>query len=606
MNSWAMAASRLPARPDRGPGRTVITVSAQDAVRTDDLTLRDVVTDLDAAMAHEFIYTSHKLTRFYPPDRTVLENISISFYPGAKIGVIGSNGAGKSSLLKIMAGLDDGFSGSARLTPGFTAGYLAQEPQLDPAKDVRGNVMDGVAAVQSIIDRYNDVMAMWAEPDADYDKIGALQAELEDKIAAADAWSLERNVEIAMDALRCPPDDADVTKLSGGERRRVALCRLLLSRPDLLLLDEPTNHLDAESVDWLEQFLKEYSGTVVAITHDRYFLDNVAKWILELDRGKGFPFEGNYTSWLEQKQERLSREQGRDEARRRTLERELEWVRMSPKARQAKGKARLAAYDKLQAEAEAARSDEGVLEIAVPTGARLGDTVIEVQGLRKGFGERLLIEDLSFSLPKAGIVGIIGPNGAGKTTLFKMLTGQEPPDAGTIKIGDTVQLSYVDQDRDSLDDDATVYNEITGGIDHMKVGNREIHGRAYVASFMFKGADQQKRVGDLSGGERNRVHLAKLIKSGGNVLLLDEPTNDLDVDTLRALETGLESFPGCAVVISHDRWFLDRIATHVLAFEGDSQVRWFEGNFSEYEQWRHKELGSAADQPHRIKYKKLA
>ena len=557
-------------------------------------------------MAHEFIYTSHKLTRFYPPDRTVLENISISFYPGAKIGVIGSNGAGKSSLLKIMAGLDDGFSGSARLTPGFTAGYLAQEPQLDPAKDVKGNVMDGVAAVQSIIDRYNEVMAMWAEPDADYDKIGALQAELEDKIAAADAWSLERNVDIAMDALRCPPDDADVTTLSGGERRRVALCRLLLSRPDLLLLDEPTNHLDAESVDWLEQFLKEYSGTVVAITHDRYFLDNVAKWILELDRGKGFPFEGNYTSWLEQKQERLAREQGRDEARRRTLERELEWVRMSPKARQAKGKARLAAYDKLQAEAEAARGDDGVLEIAVPTGPRLGDTVIEVQGLRKGFGERLLIEDLSFSLPKAGIVGIIGPNGAGKTTLFKMLTGQEAPDAGTIKIGDTVQLSYVDQDRDSLDDDATVYNEITGGVDHLKVGNREIHGRAYVASFMFKGADQQKRVGDLSGGERNRVHLAKLIKSGGNVLLLDEPTNDLDVDTLRALETGLESFPGCAVVISHDRWFLDRIATHVLAFEGDSQVRWFEGNFSEYEEWRHKELGSAADQPHRIKYKKLA
>ena len=557
-------------------------------------------------MAHEFIYTSHKLTRFYPPDRTVLENISISFYPGAKIGVIGSNGAGKSSLLKIMAGLDDGFSGSARLTPGFTAGYLAQEPQLDPAKDVKGNVMDGVAAVQSIIDRYNEVMAMWAEPDADYDKIGAEQASLEDKIAAADAWSLERNVEIAMDALRCPPDDADVTTLSGGERRRVALCRLLLSRPDLLLLDEPTNHLDAESVDWLEQFLKEYAGTVVAITHDRYFLDNVAKWILELDRGKGFPFEGNYSSWLEQKQERLSREQSRDEARRRTLERELDWVRMSPKARQAKGKARLAAYDKLQAEAEADRADDQRLEIAIPPGPRLGDTVIEVEGLRKGFGDRLLIEDLSFSLPKAGIVGIIGPNGAGKTTLFKMLTGQEPVDAGTIKIGDTVQLSYVDQSRDSLDDDATVYNEITGGVDHLKVGNREIHGRAYVASFNFKGADQQKRVGDLSGGERNRVHLAKLIRSGGNVLLLDEPTNDLDVDTLRALESGLESFPGCVVVISHDRWFLDRIATHVLAFEGDSQVRWFEGNFSEYEEWRHKELGSAADQPHRIKYKKLA
>ena len=557
-------------------------------------------------MAHEFIYTSYKLARFYPPDRTVLENISLSFYPGAKIGVIGPNGSGKSSLLRIMAGQDDGYTGEARLTPGFTVGHLSQEPQLDPAKDVRGNVMDGVAAVQSIIDRYNEVMAMWAEPDADYEKIGALQAELEDKIAAADAWSLERNVEIAMDALRCPPDDSDVTTLSGGERRRVALCRLLLSRPDLLLLDEPTNHLDAESVDWLEQFLKDYAGTVVAITHDRYFLDNVARWILELDRGRGLPFEGNYSSWLEQKQERLARDQRTDEARRRTLERELEWVRMAPKARQAKGKARLAAYDRLQAEAEAARGDDSRLEIAIPPGPRLGDTVIEVDGLRKGFGDRLLIEDLSFSLPRAGIVGIIGPNGAGKTTLFKMLTDQEPVDAGTIMIGDTVQLSYVDQSRDSLDDDASVYEEITGGVDHLRIGNREMHGRAYVASFNFKGADQQKRVGDLSGGERNRVHLAKLLKSGGNVLLLDEPTNDLDVDTLRALEAGLESFPGCVVVISHDRWFLDRIATHVLAFEGDSQVRWFEGNFSEYEEWRHKELGSAADQPHRIKYKKLA
>jgi ATP-binding cassette ChvD family protein len=557
-------------------------------------------------MAHEYIYTSYKLNRFYPPDRTVLENISLSFFPGAKIGVIGSNGAGKSSLLKIMAGLDDGYSGEARLTPGFTVGYLAQEPQLDAAKDVKGNVMDGVAAVQSIIDQYNDVMAKWADPDADYDKIGAEQAALEDKIAAADAWSLERNVEIAMDALRCPPDDAEVATLSGGERRRVALCRLLLSRPDLLLLDEPTNHLDAESVDWLEQFLKGYAGTVVAITHDRYFLDNVAQWILELDRGRGYPFQGNYSSWLEQKQERLAREERSNEARRRTLERELEWVRMAPKARQAKGKARLAAYDKLQAEAEAARDDDQRLEISIPPGPRLGDAVIEVAGLRKGFGDRLLIEDLSFSLPRAGIVGIIGPNGAGKTTLFKMLTGVEQPDAGDITIGETVQLSYVDQSRDSLDDDATVYQEITGGVDHLKVGNREIHGRAYVASFNFKGADQQKRVGDLSGGERNRVHLAKLLKSGGNVLLLDEPTNDLDVDTLRALESGLDNFPGCAVVISHDRWFLDRIATHVLAFEGDSQVRWFEGNFTEYEEWRHKQLGSAADQPHRIKYKKLA
>ena len=557
-------------------------------------------------MAHEFIYTCYKLARFYPPDRTVLENISLSFYPGAKIGVLGSNGAGKSSLLKIMAGLDDGYSGEARLTPGFTVGYLAQEPQLDPSKDVKGNVMDGVAAVQGLIDRYNEVMGMWADPDADYEKVGALQADLEDKIAAADAWSLERNVEIAMDALRCPPDDADVTKLSGGERRRVALCRLLLSHPDLLLLDEPTNHLDAESVDWLERFLQEYSGTVVAITHDRYFLDNVAKWILELDRGRGIPFEGNYSSWLEQKQERLAREEKSNEARQRTLQRELEWVRMSPKARQAKGKARLSAYDKLQQEAEAAERGPDKLEITIPVGKRLGDTVIEVEHLNKGFGDRLLIDDLSFSLPRAGIVGIIGPNGAGKTTLFKMLTGQEQPDGGSITVGDTVEFAYVDQSRDTLNPDASVFEEITGGVEHMKVGGREIHGRAYCASFNFKGSDQQKRVGDLSGGERNRVHLAKLLKTGGNVLLLDEPTNDLDVDTLRALETALDNFPGCAVVISHDRWFLDRIATHVLAFEGDSQVRWFEGNFSEYEAWRHKELGGAADQPHRIKYKPLA
>ena len=557
-------------------------------------------------MPAEFIYTTYKLARHYPPDRTVLENISLSFYPGAKIGVIGPNGAGKSSLLRIMAGLDDGFMGEARLTPGFTVGYLAQEPELDPTKDVKGNVMDGVAEVASLIERYNEVMAAWSDPDADYEKIGAEQAALEDRIAAADAWNLERNVDIAMDALRCPPDDADVTTLSGGEKRRVALARLLLRHPDLLLLDEPTNHLDAESVDWLERFLQEYAGTVVAITHDRYFLDHVAEWILELDRGRGIPFQGNYSSWLEQKLARLAGEERASDARQRTLARELEWVRLAPRARQAKGKARLGAYEKLLAEANDTKAADRELEIAIPPGPRLGDSVIDVKGLRKGYGDRILIEDLSFSLPKAGIVGIIGANGAGKTTLFRMLVGEEPPDAGAITVGDTVQLSYVDQGRDDLTADKSVFDEIAQGDEFIKVGARELPPRAYVSSFNFRGTDQQKPVGKLCGGERNRVHLAKLLKSGGNVLLLDEPTNDLDVDTLRALEAGLESFPGCAVIISHDRWFLDRIATHVLAFEGDSQVRWFEGNFTEYEEFRHRELGTAADQPHRIKYKKLA
>jgi sulfate-transporting ATPase len=557
-------------------------------------------------MPHEFIYTTYKLARHYPPDRTVLENISLSFYPGAKIGVIGPNGAGKSSLLRIMARLDDGFTGEARLTPGFTVGYLSQEPELDPTKDVKGNVMDGVAEVQTLIDDYNAVMAAWSDPDADYEAIGAQQAALEDKIAAADAWNLERNVDIAMDALRCPPDDAEVTTLSGGEKRRVALARLLLRHPDLLLLDEPTNHLDAESVYWLERFLQEYAGTVVAITHDRYFLDNVAQWILELDRGRGIPFEGNYSSWLEQKLARLTGEERASDARQRTLARELEWVRLAPRARQAKGKARLGAYEKLLAEANAAQTNDRELEIAIPPGPRLGDSVIEVVDLRKGYGDRILIEDLTFSLPRAGIVGIIGANGAGKTTLFRMIVGQEPADAGSITIGDTVQLAYVDQSRDDLTADKSVFDEIAGGAEFIKVGTRELPARAYVSSFNFRGTDQQKPVGKLSGGERNRVHLAKLLKSGGNVLLLDEPTNDLDVDTLRALEAGLESFPGCVVVISHDRWFLDRIATHVLAFEGDSQVRWFEGNFTEYEEYRHRELGTAADQPHRIKYKRLA
>lgn len=556
-------------------------------------------------MSAQFIFTMHKVSRFYPPDREVLKDISLSFYPGAKIGVIGSNGSGKSSLLKIMAGIDDGFTGEARLSPGFSVGLLEQEPHLDETKDVMGNVMDGLGETATLLERYDAVLAKWGDPDADFEKVGEEQADLEAKIEASGAWDLKRTIEIAMDALRLPPSDAEVTTLSGGERRRVALCRLLLSKPDLLLLDEPTNHLDAESVAWLERFLRDYPGTVVAITHDRYFLDNVARWILELDHGRGIPFEGNYSSWLDQKQDRLRQEEKQESSRARTLARELEWVRMAPKARQAKGKARLSAYEQLLAESQDAQGRGDGLEIFIPSGERLGDVVIEAEGINKGFGDRLLIEDLSFSLPRAGIVGVIGPNGAGKTTLFRMFTGGEEPDSGSLNIGPTVNLAYVDQSRDILDSEKTVYEEITDGNEIVKLGNREMNGRAYVASFNFKGSDQQKKVGVLSGGERNRVHLAKVLARGGNVLLLDEPTNDLDVDTLRALEDGLEAFAGCAVVISHDRWFLDRVATHVLAFEGDSQVRWFEGNFTEYEAFRKKELGADADQPHRIKYKPL-
>jgi sulfate-transporting ATPase len=556
-------------------------------------------------MAPQFIYTMRDLRRFYPPDREVLRGINLSFYPAAKIGVIGANGSGKSSLLQIMAGLDDGFSGEARLTPGFTVGFLSQEPHLDPAKDVVGNVSDGIAETKALVDRFNEVCAAFGEPDADFDALLAEQADLQNKIDAAGAWDLERTFEIAMDALRLPPADADVTTLSGGERRRVALCRLLLAKPDLLLLDEPTNHLDAESVAWLERTLQEYAGTVVAVTHDRYFLDNVAEWILELDRGAGIPWHGNYTSWLEQKQARLSGEEKADRSRQEALQRELDWIRMSPRARQAKGKARVNAYNDLVAEAEATERRSDKLEITIPAGPRLGDRVVDAEGLVKGFGDRLLIDELSFLLPPGGIVGVIGPNGAGKTTLFRMIMGEEKPDAGALEIGSTVVLAYVDQSRDALDPEASVFDEITGGVERIVVGNRELHARAYVSSFGFRGSDQQKKVGQLSGGERNRVQLAKVLKSGGNVLLLDEPTNDLDVDTLRALEEALLGFPGCVVVISHDRWFLDRIATHVLAFEGDSEVRWWEGNFSDYEVNRHQRLGVDADQPHRIHYKPL-
>jgi len=551
----------------------------------------------------DYIFTMYRADKFYGPDRQVLANISLSFLPGAKIGVLGPNGAGKSTLLRIMALKEEPSSGVAELAPNATVGLLEQEPDLDPAKTVRENVEDGVRALRDLLDRFNEVSAKFAEPDADFDSLLAEQAKVQDAIDRADAWQLDQHLDHAMDALRVPDGDRDVGTLSGGERRRVALCRLLLSAPDLLLLDEPTNHLDAESVAWLERFLAEYKGTVVAVTHDRYFLDNVAGWILELDRGRGIPFQGNYSSWLEQKQERLAVEEKTESARRRTLARELEWVRMSPRARHDKSKARLAAYERMYAEEQNVKLDK--VEIHIPPGPRLGDVVIEAEGVQKGFGDRLLVEDLTFSLPPAGIVGVIGPNGAGKTTLFRMIAGEESPDAGTLRVGDTVQLAYVDQARADLEPGGTVWKEISGGLDTIELGKREVNSRQYVSWFNFRGSDQQKRVGDLSGGERNRVHLAKLLRSGGNVLLLDEPTNDLDVDTLRALEEALLDFAGCAVVITHDRWFLDRVATHILAFEGDSQTTWFEGTWGEYAAWVRETRGAEALEPHRIKYKPL-
>ncbi len=556
-------------------------------------------------MSQTYVYSMYRCNKFFGPERQVLRDISLSFLPGAKIGVLGPNGAGKSTLLRIMAGLEEPSNGEARIAPGATVGYLPQEPELDPGKDVRGNVEDGVAEKRALLDRFNEISARFAEPMSD-DEMQVLleeQGEVQDRIDRTDAWSLDRMLDIAMDALRLPPSDADVANLSGGERRRVALCRLLLSAPDLLLLDEPTNHLDAESVAWLERFLDDYAGTVLAVTHDRYFLDNVAGWILELDRGHGIPFQGNYTSWLEQKQARLAVEEKQESARRRTLQRELEWVRMAPRARHAKSRARVQAYEQLLAEDAAVKLD--TVEIHIPAGPRLGDVVVEAAGLRKGYGDRLLIDGLDFSLPAGGIVGVIGPNGAGKTTLFRMIAGQEEADGGELRLGPSVELAYVDQARADLDPANTVWKEITGGKDRITVGTRDVASRAYVASFNFRGGDQQKRVGDLSGGERNRLHLAKLLRSGGNLLLLDEPTNDLDVDTLRALEEALVSFAGCAVVISHDRWFLNRVATHILAFEGDSEVVWFDGAYDEYEADRHRRLGAEADQPHRIKYKPL-
>ena len=551
----------------------------------------------------QYIYTMNGVGKIVPPKREILKDISLSFFPGAKIGVLGLNGSGKSTLLRIMAGLDTDIIGEARPQPGIKIGYLPQEPELDPDKDVRGNVEEGLAEIKQAQQRLEEIYAAYAEPDADFDALAAEQAKLENLLQAADGHNLERTLEIAAEALRLPPWEADVTTLSGGERRRVALCRLLLSRPDMLLLDEPTNHLDAESVAWLERFLHDYHGTVVAVTHDRYFLDNVAGWILELDRGHGIPWEGNYSSWLEQKEKRLEQEERAEQARIKAMKRELEWVRSNPKGRHAKSKARLARFEELSSSDYQKRNETN--ELFIPPGPRLGELVIEAENLRKGFGDRLLIDGLSFSLPRGGIVGVIGPNGAGKTTLFRMFTGQEQPDGGELRFGDTVQLAYVDQSRDSLDGDKTVWEEISDGQDIITIGNFEINSRAYVSRFNFRGTDQQKRVKDLSGGERNRVHLAKLLRSGGNVLLLDEPTNDLDVETLRALEEAILEFPGCVVVISHDRWFLDRVATHMLAFEGDSHVEWFEGNYADYEEDRKRRLGEAAEQPHRIRYKRL-
>jgi ATP-binding cassette ChvD family protein len=553
--------------------------------------------------AYQYIYVMNGLSKVYPGGKEVLKNIRLSFLPGAKIGVLGVNGAGKSTLLKIMAGVDTEYQGEAWAADGVKVGYLQQEPQLDSDTDVQGNVMRGLGPIKDLVDRFNEVSARFGEEmtDDEMNDLLAEQAELQEKIDAADAWDLDRKVEIAMDALRCPPGDADVTKLSGGERRRVALARLLLSQPDLLLLDEPTNHLDAESVAWLQRTLADYAGTVVTVTHDRYFLDEVAGWILELDRGKGIPYEGNYSGWLVQKQKRLEQEGRQEAARMRTLNNELEWIQQSPRARQAKSKARIQAYEELLAQNKEKAPDTA--QIVIPPGPRLGDVVIEAEGLTKAFGDRLLIEDLTFKLPPGGIVGVIGPNGAGKTTLFRMITQQETPDTGAIRIGDTVTLGYVDQSRDSLDPNKTVWEEVSDGLDEIDLGRRKMPSRAYCGQFNFKGGDQQKKVGQLSGGERNRVHLAKMLKSGVNVLMLDEPTNDLDVDTLRALEEGLLDFAGCAVVISHDRWFLDRIATHILAFEGDSHVEWFEGNFEAYEVDKKRRLGDDAVQPHRIRYK---